>query len=42
MIIKMNQIIVPKFDWKEVMAMKRFLIPRVAHCGDGHELWSWV
>ena len=23
-------------DWKEVMAMKRFMVPRVAHCGDGH------
>ncbi len=23
-------------DRKEVKAMKRFMIPRVAHCGSGH------
>ena len=25
-----------KVYWKEVMAMKRFMVPRVAHCGGGH------
>ena len=27
---------------EEVMNMKRFMVPRVAHCGKGHELQSRV
>ncbi|GAB4266226.1 MAG: hypothetical protein Kow0092_19000 [Deferrisomatales bacterium] len=32
----------PQIQWKEVNDMKRFMVPRVAHCSEGCPTGSWA